>query len=144
MCRSQAFGDTSTPQRGGFYVTLRCNLRCKLCAAHAPYYKKPWHPTTEELCTQVDRFFELVTHIGHFSLTGGEPAPIYQHLDAAAVLPLSAKSALCGLPVQRNGLLAYRERIKALYTVDMLSACAYCNGICDDSIRYPAAEQLSV
>ena len=37
-----------------------------------------------------------------------------------------------------------RERIKALYTVDMLSACAYCNGICDDSIRYPAAEQLSV
>lgn len=35
------------------------------------------------------------------------------------------------------------ERIKALYDVDMLSACAYCNGICDDSIRYPAAEQLS-
>lgn len=59
--------------RGGFYVTLRCNLKCKLCAAHAPYYKKPWHPAMEDLCKQADRFFELISHIGHFSLTGGEP-----------------------------------------------------------------------
>lgn len=59
--------------RGGFYVTLRCNLKCRLCAAHAPYYEKPWHPTIEELYAQADRFFELVTHIGHFSITGGEP-----------------------------------------------------------------------
>lgn len=59
--------------RGGFYVTLRCNLKCKLCAAWAPYYKTPWHPTTEELCRQIDRFFEIVDHFGHFSLTGGEP-----------------------------------------------------------------------
>lgn len=59
--------------RGGFYVTLKCNLKCKLCAAHAPYYKDPWHPTIEALCTQADRFFELIAHIGHFSLTGGEP-----------------------------------------------------------------------
>lgn len=66
--------------RGGFYVTLRCNLKCKLCAAHAPYYKNPWHPSIEELCKQADRFFELVTHIGHFSLTGGEPL-LHQNLD---------------------------------------------------------------
>lgn len=59
--------------RGGFYVTLRCNLKCKLCAAHAPYYKNAWHPSIESLCRQADRFFELITHIGHFSLTGGEP-----------------------------------------------------------------------
>ncbi len=59
--------------RGGFYVTLRCNLQCKLCAAHAPYYEKPWHPTIEELYHQVDRFFEIVDYIGHFSITGGEP-----------------------------------------------------------------------
>lgn len=59
--------------RGGFYVTLRCNLKCKLCAAHAPYYKDPWHPSMDDLCRQVDRFFELVSFIGHFSITGGEP-----------------------------------------------------------------------
>lgn len=59
--------------RGGFYVTLRCNLKCRLCAAHAPYYKEPWHPTIEELCNQADRFFEVVDYIGHFSITGGEP-----------------------------------------------------------------------
>ena len=59
--------------RGGFYVTLRCNLKCKLCAAHAPYYSNPWHPTIEDLLKQIDRFFELVDYIGHFSITGGEP-----------------------------------------------------------------------
>ncbi len=59
--------------RGGFYVTMRCNLKCKLCAAHAPYYTNPWHPSIETLCQQADRFFEIVRYIGHFSLTGGEP-----------------------------------------------------------------------
>ena len=35
-----------------------------------------------------------------------------------------------------------RERIAALYSKDVLSACAYCNGLCDDSVRYAPAEQL--
>lgn len=35
-----------------------------------------------------------------------------------------------------------RSRILSLYDVEYLSACAYCNGICDDSVRYAAAEQL--
>ena len=59
--------------RGGFYVTLRCNLKCKLCAAHAPYYEKPWHPSIKDLCRQVDRFFEIVSYIEQCSITGGEP-----------------------------------------------------------------------
>lgn len=36
-----------------------------------------------------------------------------------------------------------KERINALYNKDVLSACAYCNGLCDDSIRYQPAEQLT-
>jgi hypothetical protein len=36
-----------------------------------------------------------------------------------------------------------REKIAALYSVDVLSACAYCNGLCDDSVRYTPAEQLT-
>lgn len=35
-----------------------------------------------------------------------------------------------------------RSRIKTLYDVEALSACAYCNGICDDSPRHDAAEQI--
>lgn len=36
-----------------------------------------------------------------------------------------------------------RERINAVYSLDTLSACAYCNGLCDDSVRYVPAEQLT-
>lgn len=56
-----------------FVVTLQCNLKCKLCAAHAPYYKQGYHPTVETLCLQIDRFFELVSFAGYFTLSGGEP-----------------------------------------------------------------------
>lgn len=96
--------------RGGFYVTLRCNLRCKLCAAHAPYYKKPWHPTTEELCTQVDRFFELVTHIGHFSLTGGEPL-LHQDVDILVRHIKQYSSQIGVLELFTNGTIMPKDSV---------------------------------
>lgn len=36
-----------------------------------------------------------------------------------------------------------RQKIKHLYSVKSLSACAYCNGMCDDSLRVVPAEQLT-
>lgn len=54
-------------------VTLRCNLRCKLCAERAPYYKTPYHPSLTALMTQIDRLFQVADGIGIFDLTGGEP-----------------------------------------------------------------------
>lgn len=35
-----------------------------------------------------------------------------------------------------------REKIAAIYQKDSLAACAYCNGMCEDSPRFPAAQQL--
>lgn len=55
------------------YVTLRCNLRCKLCGVYAPYYENPYHPTIEYLCRCLDRYFEVVNHTGILVLSGGEP-----------------------------------------------------------------------
>lgn len=262
-----------------FYVTLRCNLKCKLCAVYAPYYKEPFHPTAEYLCQCIDRYFEVVDHIRLFSVSGGEPLlrtdlPLiinkihqyedridrleiitngtivpseeliqslsafkirmnflvdnygpdrsihavetskqFRRIEGANVIlrdyhsekmhcggwvdygisenslqkPINATKALfakCSYPQKLdfctsmvNGKLysctqlrrlielgvlepdpsevfdlfdptisdeVIRARIKALYDVDMLSACAYCNDICDDSTRYPAAEQISV
>lgn len=262
-----------------FYVTLRCNLKCKLCAVYAPYYETPFHPTLEYLYKCIDRYFEIVDHIHLFSISGGEPllrkdlpqilnkirqyenrinileiitngtiipsdelleslkmfkidvnllvdnygvdksinavetSKKFQKVDGANVIlrdyysenmhcggwvdygisqssvqksPEIAKKlfAKCSYPQKLNfctsmvdgklysctqlrrlvdlGVItpdpsevfdlfdttysdeAIRERIETLYTVNMLSACAYCNGICDDSIRYPAAEQLIV
>lgn len=60
-------------ERFCFPVTLRCNLKCKLCAEHAPYSHRPYHPNFYELTKQLDQLFRLVSHIGKFDITGGEP-----------------------------------------------------------------------
>lgn len=62
-----------TYERFCFPVTLRCNLKCKLCAEHSPYYKEPYHPLYKELSKQLDTLFQLVENIGKFDITGGEP-----------------------------------------------------------------------
>lgn len=54
-------------------VTLRCNLRCRLCAEQAPYYETPYHPTLTDLSAQIDALFHTADGIGLFDLTGGEP-----------------------------------------------------------------------
>lgn len=56
-----------------FPVTLRCNLKCRLCAEHAPYYEKPYHPTISYLQEQVELLFSHVSFIEKFDITGGEP-----------------------------------------------------------------------
>ncbi len=259
-----------------FYPTLKCNLRCKLCAVSSPYYEAPYHPEMQRLCGHVDRYFEIVHKVGMVSISGGEPfirsdlsefiMHIAKHSDKVnqfdvvtngSIVPgdklvdsfsaLGSKlriivddygpnlsrvvqkvcdklsrlkeakvemrkqydGAYCGgwvdygisessrkksdeeakqlytkcayptkikfcasivdgilypcAPLRRfielNVIEArpdetfdlydktytddeIRERIAALYSKDVLSACAYCNGLCDDSVRYAPAEQL--
>ena len=53
-------------------VTLRCNLKCRLCVISAPYYRQPWHPSLEYVNRVTDRLLAIADyHI--FDLTGGEP-----------------------------------------------------------------------
>lgn len=54
-------------------VTFRCNLKCKLCAVSAPYYKEPPHYSLELLKKSIDRYFEAVNHVSKFTINGGEP-----------------------------------------------------------------------
>ena len=54
-------------------VTHRCNLKCKLCAAHVPYFREPWHPTYEYLTKTVDKMFELIPEMDRLVIAGGEP-----------------------------------------------------------------------
>jgi len=62
-----------TVKRFCFPVTLRCNLRCELCAERAPYYENPCHPELRELTGQIDGLFTLADRITMFDITGGEP-----------------------------------------------------------------------
>lgn len=269
--------DKFTMPKLAFYVTLRCNLKCKLCAVYAPYYENPFHPSTEFLLKCIDRYFEIVDNIRLFSISGGEPllrkdlpeiiSKVYEYqsridrleiITNGTIIPsdnlicelrafgdkvnilvddygpsksinaakatdkfkelemarvvlrdyhsenmhcggwvnygVSKDSKMCSETEAKmrfskcsypqkldfctsmvNGKLysctqlrrlielqmidpspnevfdlfddsqsdeSIKHRISNLYKVDYLSACAYCNGICDDSVRYPAAEQL--
>lgn len=53
-------------------VTLACNLKCKNCILCAPYYRKPFHPTTEFIKQTAERAFKLGNY-DIFEYMGGEP-----------------------------------------------------------------------
>lgn len=52
--------------------TMRCNLRCRLCDALAPYFRSPYHPPMEWLQRQADRYFSVIPSTRHFVISGGE------------------------------------------------------------------------
>ena len=58
--------------RGSLEITLRCTLKCKLCAAYAPYHEVPPHYSVEYLGKTIEKFFEIVDHVRDISITGGE------------------------------------------------------------------------
>lgn len=66
-------------EKTGLTVSLKCNLRCKLCAAYSPYFSKEPTAYVGELMSYVKNFFKIVDHVELFSITGGEPL-IYPHL----------------------------------------------------------------
>lgn len=59
--------------RTSLTITYRCNLKCRLCSMHVPYYEVPPHFTYEILAKSIDRYFEIVTSVGMFTISGGEP-----------------------------------------------------------------------
>lgn len=67
-------------------VTHRCNLRCKLCAAHVPEFEEPWHPALDYLKNTIDKMFEFIPHMDRLVIAGGEPlirsdiAEIFEYL----------------------------------------------------------------
>lgn len=50
-----------------------CNLKCKFCAARAPYLRNATTHTVDEMMEMVGRMFKLVDHVHHITITGGEP-----------------------------------------------------------------------
>lgn len=55
-------------------VTMRCTLRCKLCAIDIPNYTVPLPEYSfEEIKKELDRYFELVDYVEWLQLSGGEP-----------------------------------------------------------------------
>ncbi|TCO76455.1 radical SAM protein [Marinisporobacter balticus] len=64
----------------GLTSTLRCSLKCKLCCTFSPYYNPALHFTVDKIKRTVDKYFEIVNHVGKFTISGGEPF-LHQELD---------------------------------------------------------------
>lgn len=54
-------------------VTEACTLRCKLCLAFVPYYKKHFQLALQDAKIVFKRYFAIVNHVDKVSITGGEP-----------------------------------------------------------------------
>lgn len=59
--------------RCGLEVTWKCNLKCKLCSSFIPYSNNIREFSLESSIRAIKRYFEIVTFVDKFTLTGGEP-----------------------------------------------------------------------
>ncbi|MPL97832.1 hypothetical protein SDC9_44027 [bioreactor metagenome] len=57
--------------RGYMILTLRCNLKCRMCNYMVPYLHDPWHPSLVELTDAFDKLLQIADY-ETFDFSGGE------------------------------------------------------------------------
>ena len=95
-----------------FPITLKCNLKCKLCGAHSPYYKKPYHPTKEDLQHQLDDLFQLVSFIDKFDIGGGEPFLRIDLAEIISYLQVRYRNKIGHIRIITNGTMLPPDNVK--------------------------------
>lgn len=99
--------------RGSLEITMRCTLKCKLCAAYAPYYDIPPHYSAEYCAKTLKKYFEIVDHVGDFSLSGGE-ALMHNEIDKIIRSVFQYKDQFARFLILTNGTLLFKESTIAL------------------------------
>lgn len=56
-----------------FFITQRCTMNCKLCAAAVPYIHNPIHTPKEVAFQELKKFFEVWDYAERVEFIGGEP-----------------------------------------------------------------------
>lgn len=101
-------------------ISLRCNLRCKLCAVNAPYYKNPPHYSFETLRKSVKKFFEAVDYVDKFTVNGGEPM-LHPQLPEIMNFILQYSDKIGMLEIITNGTIVPNESLlKSLRSSDKI------------------------
>jgi organic radical activating enzyme len=134
-------------------VSLRCDLKCKLCAVHAPYYDISPHFTFDELRESINLYFGTVDFVDKFTLNGGEP---FLHKDLPRIVDyLQAYSGQIGLlEILTNGTIIpdanLLTSLKNAVSMDVMvndygTKISKANEVCDSlaaaGIRYRYREQ---
>ena len=95
---------------GVLMVTLNCNLKCKYCGAYVPYFKNQADRSVSELLNDVDKYFEIVDHVSHFSISGGEPL-MYKGLSQLLNGLLKHIDKIGRLEIVTNGIIVPSEEL---------------------------------
>jgi len=97
-------------EKTGLTVTFKCNLRCKLCAAYAPYLSDEPFPNNSELMEYVRKYFKIVDHVKLFSITGGEPL-LYPDLSELFEELLEFSDRFDVTEIYTNGTIVPNEKL---------------------------------
>lgn len=106
--------------RGSLEITLRCTLKCKLCAAYAPFHEIPPHYSVEYMAKTLEKYFEIVDHVGDFSISGGEPL-MHNEIDEIIKHVFKYKNQFDRFLILTNGTLVFKESTLAI--LKELSIC---------------------
>ena len=102
-----------------FLPTTRCNLRCKSCLNFTPYLKNFENKDLNVIKKDVDLFFEKVSYVGVFFITGGEPM-LYKNIsDVIRYIDKHYIDKIYSFEIVTNGTVELSE--------DILKAVADCN-----------------
>lgn len=91
-------------ERTGLMITLRCNLKCILCAAYAPYIKEKEDFSFSMLKETINRYFSVVDYVEKFTITGGEPL-LHTKLDDILLEVIKYKDSIGTLEIITNGTI---------------------------------------
>lgn len=61
-------------ERATIEITYDCTLKCRLCSNYSPYVLLDLRRYPLQVCTKaIDKFFQIITYVGIFTISGGEP-----------------------------------------------------------------------
>lgn len=96
-----------------FFITTRCTMNCKLCAAAVPYIKKPCHTPKEQAFREIEKFFEIWDYAERVEFIGGEPL---MHPDIYEIVyeALKYKDQFGKLRITTNATIVPDDKLLAL------------------------------
>ena len=96
--------------RSGIVITLRCNLKCKLCGGYIPYYNNPPHWDLEFVSRVIDKYFEIVDTVGDFDISGGETF-LHEQLAEIVYKALEYEERFSRLLILTNGTIIPSDKV---------------------------------
>lgn len=121
-------------------VTLRCNLRCRLCVADVSKYKPQPHFELDYLRDCIDKCFSIVDYADRFQLSGGEPL-LHHDLDKVITKAMTKSDQFGFLGLFTNGtIMPPQELIDQI--LEYNSAEKFMFYISDYGVHSPKAQEL--